>query len=153
MDRKSNIPEEEKRENRGNGPQDSFKDEVIPIIQESAVVHNEMVETGKVHIKRSVSKEDVHLDTPIINELYDIKRVQVKDQILETPPSALRHEGDTIIIPVIREIPVIVKRYEIVEELHITIKHTETPLIQKVTLSKQNIDVERTKTEPNNTNF
>jgi stress response protein YsnF len=145
MERKRNISEDEKGQNWDD--QDAFKDEVIPIIQENTVIHNEQVETGKVHIKRTISKEDVNLDTPIINELYDIKRVPVSGQILETPPPAMRNEGDTFIIPVIREIPIIVKRYEVVEEIHLTKKRTETPLIQTVTLSKQNVSVERTKNE------
>jgi stress response protein YsnF len=147
MERKHNISEEDKRKAEEIGGQDSFTDEVIPIIQENTVINNQLVETGKVHIKRTVSKEDVHLDTPIINELYDIKRVPVSGQILETPPPAMRNDGDTFIIPVIKEIPVIVKRYEVIEEIHITRKHTETPLIQKVTLSTQNVNVERTKKE------
>jgi hypothetical protein len=38
----------------------------------------------------------------------------------------------------------VVKKYEVVEEVHITRRLTETPLVQEITLLKEHIDVERT---------
>jgi uncharacterized protein (TIGR02271 family) len=148
MEQNRETPLHSKKDLNSLDEQNAFTDEVIPIIQENTVIHNEEVETGKVHIKKTVSKEDFNVNTPIINEVYDIERVPIKGQVLDTPPPAVRNEGDTIVIPVLREIAVMVKRYEIVEEIRITKKTTETPLVQKVTLSKQNINIERTQTEP-----
>jgi uncharacterized protein (TIGR02271 family) len=147
MEQKRNLSQEDNREQSKEETSSPFTNEIFPVIQERTVVHNEMVETGKVHINKSISKEDVNVNTPIINETYHIERVPVKGQILDTPPPSMRYEGEVMIIPVLKEIPVVVKRYEVVEEIRITKKQTETPLIQKVTLSKQNINVERTQNE------
>ena len=147
MEQKRDISQQADENLKEKAADAAFTDEVIPVIQERTVVHSEMVETGKVHINKSITREDVNVNTPIINEVYNIERVPVKGQILDVPPPSVRYEGEVMIIPVLKEIPVVVKRYEVVEEIRITKKKTETPLIQKVTLSKQNINVERTQSE------
>ena len=71
----------------------------------------------------------------------------VPKQVLDAPPAAVRYEGNKMIIPVIREITVVQKKYEVIEELHIVRQVSETPLVQEITLLKESIEVERT---PNN---
>ena len=56
-----------------------------------------------------------------------------------SPP--VRYEGDTIIIPVIKE--VLVKRNLLVEEVRITKRTGETVVQQQVALRKENVTVER----------
>lgn len=118
------------------------KQQVIPVVEEFATVHQEMVETGKVSIRKTVSEEQALVNLPITNEFYDIERVAVHE-VRDTPPPSLRYEGDTMIIPVTKEITVIQKRYEVVEELRITRKLTETPVMQEITLRKEQVHVER----------
>jgi uncharacterized protein (TIGR02271 family) len=117
--------------------------QVIPVIHEHAVVHREVVETGKVHIRKTVSSEDVRINLPITNESYDIEHVKVESQMLDTPPPPVRYEGDVMIIPVLEEITVVQKKYKVVEELRITRRVTETPMVQEITLRKEHIQVER----------
>lgn len=127
------------------GPQQNTtagKQQVIPVVEEFATVHQEMVETGKVSIRKTVSEEQALVNLPITNEFYDIERVAVHE-VRDTPPPSLRYEGDTMIIPVTKEITVIQKRYEVVEELRITRKLTETPVMQEITLRKEQVHVER----------
>jgi hypothetical protein len=50
-----------------------------------------------------------------------------------------------MIIPVLREITVVQKKYEVIEELHITRQSVETPLVQEITLLKEHVHVERSK--------
>ena len=119
-------------------------EQVIPVIHEQVVIRKEVVETGKVHIRKTVTKEDVKINLPIINESYDVERVPVKQATLDAPPPPVRYEGDVMIIPVVKEITVVQKKYEVTEELRITRKLTETPLIQEITLLKENVHVERT---------
>lgn len=118
------------------------KPQVIPVVEEFATVHQEVVETGKVSIRKTVSEEQALVNLPITNEFYDIERVAVHE-VRDTPPPSLRYEGDTMIIPVTKEITVIQKRYEVVEELRITRKLTETPVMQEITLRKEQVHVER----------
>jgi stress response protein YsnF len=58
-------------------------------------------------------------------------------------PPAVRQEGDTTIIPVLREVLVVEKRYELVEEVHVTKKKTVVPHVQEITLRKEVVEVER----------
>lgn len=119
---------------------------VIAVVHEHAVVHKEVVETGKVRIRKKVTEEVVSVNLPVVNETYRVEHVPVEKKILDTPPPALRYEGDKMIIPVLREITVVQKKYEVIEELHITREAVETPLVQEITLRKEQVQVERSKT-------
>lgn len=119
--------------------------EIISVVHEHAVIHKEMVETGKLHIRKRVTEEVVSVNLPVINETYSVEHVPVEKKILDTPPPALRYEGDKMIIPVLREITVVQKKYEVIEELHITRQSVETPMVQEITLMKEHVQVERSK--------
>lgn len=124
---------------------DNRTKEIIPVVHEHAVIHKEIVETGKVHIRKKVTEEVVSVNLPVVNETYSVEHVPVEKKILDTPPPALRYEGNKMIIPVLREITVVQKKYEVIEELHITRHSVETPLVQEITLLKEHIQVERSK--------
>lgn len=116
---------------------------VIPVIEEYAVVQKEIIETGKVHLRKTVTEDKAIVNLPIINESYDITRVPISNEVHENPPPAVRYEGDTMIIPVVKEVTVMVKRYEVIEEVRITKKTTEIPLMQEITLRRESVHVER----------
>jgi stress response protein YsnF len=61
----------------------------------------------------------------------------------------MRNEGDTTIIPVLREVVVVQKRYEIVEEIRITKRKTERTDSQQVTLRKEEVHIERSGQDDN----
>jgi uncharacterized protein (TIGR02271 family) len=124
--------------------------QVIPVMEEFAIVTREVVDTGKVRIHKSVTEEQAIVNLPVLNESYDIERVAVHE-VRDTPPPSVRYEGDVMIIPVTKEFTVIQKRYEIVEELRITKKVTETPMMQEITLMKETVKVERTRGDDNQT--
>lgn len=121
---------------------------VIPVIAEYATVQKEIIETGKVRIRKTVTEDKAIVNLPIINESYDITRVPVSSTVHDTPPPPVRYEGDTMIIPVVKEVTVMIKRYEVVEEVHITKKRTETPLMQEVTLRREDVHIERSGNNP-----
>ena len=83
-----------------------------------------------------------------MHEQYDVERVPV-NQVVDTPPPAMRYEGDTTIIPVLREVLVVQKRYEITEEIRITRRRTENTETQNISLRKENVHIERTGTDTN----
>jgi uncharacterized protein (TIGR02271 family) len=124
--------------------------QVIPVIEEFAIISKEVVDTGKVRIRKSVTEEQALVNLPVINESYDIERVPV-NETRDTPPPAVRYEGEVMIIPVTKEITVIQKRYEVVEELRITRKVTETPMMQEITLMKETVHVDRTRSNDGET--
>jgi uncharacterized protein (TIGR02271 family) len=116
---------------------------VIPVIEEYATVQKEVIETGKVRIRKTVTEDKAIVNLPIINESYDITRVPVSNEVHDNPPPAVRYEGDTMIIPVVKEVTVMVKRYEVIEEVRITKKVTETPLMQEITLRRESVQIDR----------
>jgi uncharacterized protein (TIGR02271 family) len=129
-------PEDKKFEERN--------EQTISVVHEHATIHKEVIETGKVHISKRVTEEVVSVNLPVINESYRVEHVPVEKKILDNPPPAVRYEGDKMIIPVLREITVVQKKYEVIEELHIIRESVETPLVQEITLLKEHINVERT---------
>lgn len=137
--------------NKLNTPEDkqsafSEEERSIKVIHEVAKVDREIVETGKVRITKSVTEETIGINAPIINETYDLKHVAVPYKLLDERPQALTQRGDTTIITVVREIAVVVTKYEVIEEIHITKQLSQTPLTHEITLRKENVKVDRTST-------
>jgi uncharacterized protein (TIGR02271 family) len=116
---------------------------VIPIIEEQWQVGKKIVETGRVVVSKKVHEEEVTVDVPIMHEEHDIERVTV-NQYVDTAPPAVRYEGETMIIPVLREEVVVEKRILLVEELRITKRQIQTNTPQQVTLRKEEVIVDRT---------
>ncbi len=123
------------------------EDSVIPIIEEKAVFGKEIVETGKVVISKRVSEHEKIIDEPLLHEEVSIERVAV-NQFVDTPPE-IRHEGDTMIIPVIEEQLVLKKRLFLVEELHVRKQVVESHQPQKITLLKEEVEVKRSAASEN----
>jgi stress response protein YsnF len=109
----------------------------ISLIEEHVVVSKEIIETGKVHLHKTVAEETVSVNLPIINETYDVQRIMGNADLLESAPRAVRYEGEKIIVTVIKEVPVVVKKFQVIEEIHLTRKLTETPLSQEIVLRKE----------------
>jgi uncharacterized protein (TIGR02271 family) len=113
----------------------------IPVIEEHVHVDKQLVEKGVVRVSKRVYQENVDVDVPLIHEEHDVNRVPV-NQYVDTPP-AVRYEGETMIIPVLREEVIVQKRLVLVEELHITKKLVQTQSHQQVTLRKEEVVVDR----------
>jgi uncharacterized protein (TIGR02271 family) len=115
---------------------------VIPVIKEFLNVDKKVVETGKVLIKKRIENEEKDINIPLQSETYEVERIAVRDHLFDEPPQ-VRNEGNKMIIPVVREIVEVRKRYEVTEEIHITKKETVTHHKEKVTLKKEKVSVER----------
>jgi uncharacterized protein (TIGR02271 family) len=126
------------------GNTENSHEKVIPVIEESVQVDKKWVETGKVHISKKVSEHNEVIDIPLKHEEVNIERVEVNEYVDSLPP-AVRYEGETMIIPVLKE--VFVKRVMIVEEIRVTRKEVEKHTQQEVTLKKEEIHVNKTSTD------
>ena len=144
MEENRDFRPDESKQQSGNTASD--KDHIIiPVIQEQIVIDKEVVETGKVRVRKTVSEETASLNIPLIQESYDVQRVPLQ-QVLDTPP-AVRYEGETIVVPVMREIVIVEKKYELIEEVRLTKRTTSIPHIQEITLLKEHVQVERTRVD------
>ncbi len=81
------------------------------------------------------------IDEPLFSEKVMVERVPA-NQYVDEPPQ-VRHEGDTMIIPVVEEHLVVKKRLFLVEELRVTKQIIESHQPQSVILRKEEIDVKR----------
>ncbi|MDB5204942.1 MAG: hypothetical protein JWR72_17 [Flavisolibacter sp.] len=115
---------------------------VLPVIEEHVVITKEVVETGKVFIRKRVTEEETSINIPLIQEGYQVERLPGKKELFKEHPP-IRHEGDNMIIPVVREVLVVEKRYEVLEEVHVIKTKTEIPHLQQITLLKEEVQVER----------
>lgn len=113
---------------------------IIPVVQEQLHVNTQEVETGKVHIAKTVNTEHVSVDVPVIREDVVVERKAI-NQYIDTAPPAIRQEGDVTIVSVVQE--VLVKRLVLVEELHITKHRTETTTTANETLRREEVTVNR----------
>jgi uncharacterized protein (TIGR02271 family) len=137
---------------RQPGRLDADGKRIIPVVEEFMTVDKEMVETGKVYIHKKVTEKDATVNIPLAREGYSVEHRPVKSKILDKPP-AVRYEGDNIIIPVIQEVLVIEKKYEVIEEVHVIKNVTEVPHMEQVPLLKEEVIVERVAVNhPNKTN-
>jgi uncharacterized protein (TIGR02271 family) len=115
----------------------------IPIVQETFQVRKEVVETNKIHISKKITEHQTDVDIPLITEEYDIVRVPI-NQVVAKQPEAMRQQGDTMIISVVKEVLVVEKKYEIIEEVHITKKVTEKSETQHIILRQEEVHIEKT---------
>ncbi|CAN5129248.1 hypothetical protein BH20ACI1_BH20ACI1_18160 [soil metagenome] len=133
--------QEENLDVEGNQAETRLEGSVIPIIEERAVIGKKIVETGKVRISKRVSEHEKIIDEPLLHEEVSVERVAV-NQFVDTPPE-IRQDGDTMIIPVVEEQLVLKKRLFLVEEIHVRKQVVESHEPQRITLLKEEVEVNR----------
>lgn len=115
----------------------------IPRIEEEVHIDKNIVESGKVHIRKLIKEHQELVDIPLLKEEVKVKRLQ-KNEFVSTAPPPVRQEGDTTIISVLEEVTIVEKRLLLVEEVHITKNQIHEKLSHKVLLRKEEINIERT---------
>ncbi len=118
---------------------------VIPVIEEQLLVEKQLVETGQLVIRKTVSESEETVDTPLMSESFSVERVAI-NQYIDVPP-AVRYDGDTTIYPVLREVLVTEKRLLLVEEVHVTKQQTTINDTQRVMLRREEVTVQRVDSE------
>ena len=118
---------------------------VVEVIAEELAVGKREEVTARVAIDKRVALEPVRLDLERVDRRYDVTRRPV-GTLSDTPPPATRREGDAVVYSVVREVPVVVTRYELVEEVVVTPRVTVTPEPTVVHRRVERVAVERTPT-------
>jgi uncharacterized protein (TIGR02271 family) len=111
---------------------------IIPVIEEKLLVGKKNIKKGTIRVNKKVIEEEVNAHVFVEEEELDVKRVAVNRYVVTHP--AIRQEGETTIVPVMRE--VIEKRLVLVEELHITKRKVKKNRSQKLSLRKDKINIE-----------
>ena len=127
---------------------------VIPLAEESVSVSKRKVETGQVRVSLSTDIETVIARETLRGSRIEVERVTVNRVLPEDEPAPQsRQEGDTLVIPVVEERPVVVKRLVITEEVRLRFVPTETPFEEEVSVRRQKATVDRVPPDANATNL
>lgn len=137
----TNPLEDTNLETQKRAPQGDNAAMVIPVIEEQVTFDKKVVESGKVRISKRISQQEELVDVPLLREQVSVERIPV-NRVLDAPPQ-VRHEGDTMIIPVVEEQVFYQKRLVLVEELHVRKQIVEEHKPQQVTLLKEEVEVTR----------
>ena len=114
---------------------------VVPIIEEELTVGKRVVETGGVRINKTVQVRQETVDVPLIEDHAEVERVTV-NRMVDVAPE-VRHDGETLIVPILEEVLVVEKRLMLREELHIRLRRDQVHKPQQVTLRREEVEIER----------
>jgi len=125
---------------------------VIPLAEESVLVSKQEVETGQVRVALSTDIETVIAREMLRGCKIEIERVPLNRALPDGEPVPhSREEGDTLVIHVVEERPVVVKRLVVTEEVRLRFGTTETPFEEEVSVRRQRATVERVTPDASNT--
>lgn len=123
-----------------NNPFGSNEKYVIPVIQEQLHISKQVVETGTVSLSKKIVEEAYETELSVYQEDLIVERKPINEYIEGDLPQ-IRMEGETTIMPIIKE--VIIKRLLLVEEVHITMRKTDTIVPVHEVLRKEEITITR----------
>ncbi len=116
-------------------------EEVVPVVEETAVVRKERVAAETVRLHKRVHEDEEVLDVPVQTEAIEVERVPVGRWI--DAPAEVRREGDTTVYPVVEEVLVVEKRLRLVEEVRVTRRQETRRVQERVALRREEVVVER----------
>lgn len=115
--------------------------QVVPEIEEQAVILKRRKLTEGVRVRTVVSEREEIVDEPLASEEVEVERVPL-DRWVDAPVP-VRHEGETTIVTLIEEVAVVEKRLRATEEVRITKRRAVRHAAQSVTLRREEAVVER----------
>ena len=115
----------------------------IPVIREELHIASRIELTGEVNIRKQVAYEEEEIVLQELERHYEIERIPVNAVLKEAPAATRELEDGSIIYSVIREVPVVVTHYELIEEIHVRprVKAFDRPLVMP--LRREKIEVTR----------
>jgi len=115
----------------------------LPLIEERVRVDKIEVDQGGYRVfKRVEVREDV-VDEELLRDEVRIERRPIGKTLPAGSAPVPHHDGDTLVIPVLRETVVVEKRLVLVEEVRITRTAVTERVQQPVTLRAEQIEIER----------
>jgi stress response protein YsnF len=114
--------------------------EKIPIIEEQLNISTKEIETGTVTIRKEVATKEGFLKATLIEDDVEIQRVKI-GRVVEAPPPAIRYEGNTMIVSVVREELIVHRQLVLDEELHITKHKVEKEVREPFEIKKEVVKV------------
>ena len=107
----------------------------LPLAAEEVVVDTRAVEGDTVRVDIRTETEREIVTAELMRDAVDVRRVPINEPVDHLP--ATRVEGDTTIVPVMRERLVLKRELVLVEELHITHARDRVAVEREVELRRQ----------------
>ena len=114
---------------------------IIPIAHEELVTSTREVETGRVRVKTIIDEHQEIIRQELARSTVEVEHVTIDREVDEIP--APRMEGDTYIIPVVKEVLFVRKALVLTEEVRLHRKTFTEQVEQPVTVRSQRAVVER----------
>jgi len=117
-------------------------DTPIPVINEELQVDTRVVDAANIRIIKKVEEETV--DVPLVSRMhgYSVEHLEI-NKYVEAAPPPVRYEGETMVISVMEEEVLVVKRLKLVKEIRLSPLHEEFTKNKRVTLMKERIIIEK----------
>ena len=116
---------------------------VVPVIEEVAHVEKARVVSGEVQIEKAVSERIEQIAVELDHDQVEVDRIAINRYVDVAPQ--VRHEGDKMIIPVLKEVLVVEKKLMLVEEVHVYSHRTTETHREDIALRQEQVDIRRTR--------
>jgi uncharacterized protein (TIGR02271 family) len=114
---------------------------ILPVLAERLRVGRRRVVTGKVRIRKVTRTRDVVMDESGVREEVVVRRVPVGRFVDAAVPD--RWVRGALVVSVLEEVPVVVRRLRVVEELHIQKRKHVVTRPRRITLRREEAIIER----------
>jgi stress response protein YsnF len=114
---------------------------VVPIVAERLRVDRRRGTVGTVRVKKKTGYRDVVIDEPVAHEEVRVRRVPAARFVDGPVPD--RYVNGRLIVSILEEVPVVIRRLRVVEELHIERRRTTVRRSQRVTVRRQEALIQR----------
>lgn len=116
----------------------------IPVVEETAHITKRAVETGRVRVAVTTERVPTALHETLRGRRVEVERVAIGRVLAEDEaPPATREEADTLIIPILEETAVVVKRLVLREEVRLRFVTEQVPFQEQVTLRRETATIQR----------
>jgi uncharacterized protein (TIGR02271 family) len=115
----------------------------VPRIEESLEVGRRVVSGGGLRISKTIETREAVVDEPLLRDALQVERVAIGRLLDGDQPPPTRHEGDTLVIPVVEEVLVVERRLLLKEELRVLRTRETFHAPQRVELRGERVTVTR----------
>jgi uncharacterized protein (TIGR02271 family) len=114
---------------------------IVSLHEEMATVEKRTIETGKINVLITPVSETRTIDLPLEDTRMEVEHVEIGRFVTERP--RVRTDGDTVVIPVLEERPVVTLQLFLREELRVRAVTTRHMAQQTVNLRRDEVTVNR----------
>lgn len=117
------------------------EERILPLTEEQVEVTRHRRVTGRVRVETKVDEEEVPVEADLTEETVQVERVPMNHWVDAPVPD--RMEGDTLVVSVMEEVPVVQLRLRVVEEIRITRQRSRRHVRRMATRRRERAEVTR----------